>query len=80
MCKTTNDNPKVKSYAYNLTRLREKTEDLVKDLGQQLHLLFTLPEGLQLLQAIPNIQKARIYFACVEEIDKTIEAIEKECE
>ncbi|MEY8720309.1 hypothetical protein AALN73_04030 [Bacteroides stercorirosoris] len=75
-----NDNPKVKSYAYNLTRLREKTEDIVKDLGQQLHLLFILPEGLQLLQAIPNIQKARIYFACVEEIDKTIEAIEKECE
>jgi hypothetical protein len=74
-----NDNPKVKSYAYNLTRLREKTEDIVKDLGQQLHLLFTLPEGLQLLQAIPNIQSPRIYQASIEKIDEAIAAIEEEC-
>lgn len=75
-----NDNPKVKAYAYSLTKQREKTRDIINDLEKQLHLLFILPEGLQLLQAIPNIQSTRSYFASVEEIDKTIEAIEKECE
>lgn len=75
-----NDNPKVKAYTYSLTKQREKTCDIVNDLEKQLHLLFTLPEGLQLLQAIPNIQSPRVYFASVEEMDKTIEAIEKECE
>ncbi|MCD8182628.1 MAG: hypothetical protein LUE99_05550 [Bacteroides sp.] len=73
-----NNNPEVKAHTYKLTKQREKTRDLESDLKKQLHLLFTEPEGLQLLQAIPNIQSPRIYFASLKEIDKTIAAIEKE--
>lgn len=41
-------------------------------------LLFTLPEGLNLLQTIPNIVSPQVYFNSTIEIDKAIEAIEKE--
>lgn len=46
---------------------------------QQLHLLYTQPEGLQLLQAIPNIQSPRIYQVSVNVIDEAIAAIDEEC-
>ena len=56
-----NDNPKVKALSYSLTKQREKARDMESEFEQQLHLLYTQPEGLQLLQAIPNIQSPRIY-------------------
>ena len=62
-----NDNPKVKA------------RDMESEFEQQLHLLYTQPEGLQLLQAIPNIQSPRIYQASIEKIDEAIAAIEEEC-
>ena len=74
-----NDNPKVKALSYSLTKQREKARDMESEFEQQLHLLYTQPEGLQLLQAIPNIQSPRIYQASIEKIDEAIAAIEEEC-
>lgn len=73
-----NNNPKVKTLSYNLTKQREKAQDMEGGFEQQLHLLYTQPEGLQLLQAIPNIQSPRIYQASIKEIDEAIAAIEEE--
>ncbi|MCD8093371.1 MAG: hypothetical protein LUF01_11290 [Bacteroides sp.] len=74
-----NDNPKVKALSYSLTQQREKAQDMESEFEQQLHLLYTQPEGLQLLQAIPNIQSPRIYQVSVNVIDEAIAAIDEEC-
>ncbi len=74
-----NNNPKVKALSYSLTKQREKTRNMESEFEQQLHLLYTQPEGLQLLQAIPNIQSPRIYQASIKEIDEAIAAIDEEC-
>ena len=75
-----NNNPNVKAFSYNQMKKKEKTKDFRDTLEGQLRLLLTQQEGLQLLQTIPNIQPSRIYFTYIEEIDKTIIAIGKECE
>lgn len=74
-----NNPPNVKAFSYNQMKEKEKAKDFRDALDGQLQLLFTQQEGLQLLQTIPNIQSSQIYSACMEEIDKTIAAIEKEC-
>lgn len=77
-----NANPKVRAFIYQLTRKREKTDDRFEDnyMMEELKLLYSQPEGLQLIHSLPNIHNPRVYFHCVEEIDKTIAAIKKEYE
>lgn len=77
-----NANPKVKAFIYQLTRRREKADNRFEDnyMMEELKLLYSQPEGLQLMYSLPNTHNPRVYFHCVEEIDKTIAAIEKEYE
>lgn len=73
-----NANPKVKAYAYNQTKKREKPDNFNKENLSLLDFLYTQPEGLSLLQTLPNILSSQIFFSGVEEISETIAAIEKE--
>lgn len=74
-----NAHPQVKACTYNQIRNRESPDyEGEDDLTEQLHLLFTLPEGLSILQTIPNIISSQTYFTNAEEIDKVVAAIDKE--
>lgn len=70
-------NPNVKAFSYRLMKQKEKARSIEGDLNEQLQLILTQQEGLDLLQTIPNIQSPQIYFDCIEEIDKTVAIIEK---
>lgn len=74
-----NAHPQVKAYTYNQIRNRENPDyQGGDDLSEQLRLIFTLPEGLNMLQTIPNIISPQTYYTSVEEINKVVAAIDKE--
>lgn len=74
-----NDNPQVKDFTYNQNKEKELLDHNENDeLFKQLYLLYSLPEGINLLRTIANILSPQIFYDNVEEIDKTIAAIEKE--
>lgn len=74
-----NAHPQVKACTYNQIQNRENPDyQEGEDLSEQLRLLFTLPEGLNMLQTIPNIISPKTYYTSVEEINKVVAAIDKE--
>lgn len=75
-----NANPQVAACFYNQIKKREKVEySEENDLSEELYLVLTLPEGLGLLQTMPNILNPKTHFsASIEELDETIAAIDKE--
>lgn len=75
-----NANIQVKACTFDQTKKRENPNfKWDNNFSEKICLLlFTLPEGLNLLQTIPNIVSPQVYFNSIKEIDKAIEAIEKE--